>query len=592
MKRSGLLYSVFGVVLLMIIAVTPGCGGGGGGGGGGAVSGQTSLSGTVASGAALAGVTVTLKDSLGSSVTATTAGNGTYSIDTTGLVSPFLVLVNTSTGTKFYSVTANNDAATTVNVTPLTDLVVRTWYNVQGVSVDTAFAAPVTYPPPSPTTVAVICTVVQNVVQLWLNEAGVPVASFNLISTPFAANGTGIDAVLDKTTVNPTTGQVTIASGGVTQNTTVTAASGSMTVVTSTTGTSGDSSSTNSTVIPVLSAQQAALDGITATVNSLAATVNARGTALTGADLLPYFDPATLLDGLTQAQAAAQIAFFFKGSTISFSNIVIKALPTSTTAQAAFKLSQTLGGQTNTENIELFFSKPGSSWLLSGNNQITEVEVRTAMVRSQGSGTGTFLTVEVNINAPRSSPTITSLSGAVITGGPWSTATALSYSGKNAAPWDTSIMHDSYSIYAMDPVGITGGQLFTVSVTPTGGSTVTYTKKLNAITTEPIQITNLTGGTIADATLGVQKTVNWTLPKTFAISQIRLGTVALTGPMNNPSSIKCDDAGSQVVLGITATTAQVTIPTTCSGQPTVEAEIYLQVYGINGELTQVYYTYQ
>jgi hypothetical protein len=59
-----------------------------------------------------------------------------------------------------------------------------------------------------------------------------------------------------------------------------------------------------------------------------------------------------------------------------------------------------------------------------------------------------------------------------------------------------------------------------------------------------------------------------------------------------PTTIKCDDAGQQAVLGITSTTAQVTIPAMCNGQTTVQAEIYLQVYGINGELTQVYYTYQ
>jgi hypothetical protein len=50
-----------------------------------------------------------------------------------------------------------------------------------------------------------------------------------------------------------------------------------------------------------------------------------------------------------------------------------------------------------------------------------------------------------------------------------------------------------------------------------------------------------------------------------------------------------------VVLGITSTTAQVTIPATCGTQnpnTTVQAEIYLQVYGINGELSQVYYTFQ
>ncbi len=43
---------------------------------------------------------------------------------------------------------------------------------------------------------------------------------------------------------------------------------------------------------------------------------------------------------------------------------------------------------------------------------------------------------------------------------------------------------------------------------------------------------------------------------------------------------------------IGTTTANVTILPTCNSLTTVQAEIYVQVYGINGELTQVYYTFQ
>ena len=89
---------------------------------------------------------------------------------------------------------------------------------------------------------------------------------------------------------------------------------------------------------------------------------------------------------------------------------------------------------------------------------------------------------------------------------------------------------------------------------------------------------------MTDAHLGTPLTLDWTLPKTFAIAQVKLGSVAYTGASEYPSTIKCDDMGEVVVLGITSTTGQITIPATCGGLPTAEAEIYLQVYGINGEL--------
>ena len=592
MKRSNVLQAAVLAAAVMATSAILGACGGGGGGSAPAPPPKPKLSGTVASGGAHAGATIIVKDGSGNTRIGTSDSNGKYSIDTDGLTPPFFLVASTGTQT-FYSVSADANTTTTVNITPLTDLIIKTWYDAQGVLIDTAFTDPTgSNVPPSPASVGVINSVVQNAVQLWLNQNCVTTDGINLISTPFTANSTCIDRVLDLTTITP--GMMVISNGSVTQNSVLSAATGSMNIVTTTTNTSGDSSiSVNGTVVPVQTAQQAALAGITTTINAFAAAVNSKSTGtVTAGDLQLYMDPdaAVKWGGYSQLQTAQQMAYFFKGSTVSFSNIMIKSMPTTTMAETVFKFTQSKGGQTNTQTIEFVFRKVGGSWLMSGNNRIAEIEVRALMVRGQGSSAigGTNLSLEVNVNALRSAPATTSLTSAVITGGPWTSAT-LSYNGQNVAPWDNSLTTDSYSIYAFNPSTISGGEPFTITLTPTVGSQVTYTQTLNAITTEPIMIVSgLTGSTIADANLDSPQTVTWTLPKTFAISMVRLGTVANTSAT---WSLKCDDSGNQNVLGITATSATVTIPSTCQGHPTVSAEIYLQVFGINGELTSVYYTY-
>ena len=595
MKRSNVLQAAVLAAAVMAASAILGACGGGGGGSAPAPTPKPKLSGTVASGGAHAGATIIVKDGSGNTRTGMTDSNGKYAIDTDGLTPPFFLVASTGTQT-FYSVSADGNTTTTVNITPLTDLIIKTWYDAQGVLIDTAFTDPTgSNVPPSPASVGVINSVVQNAVQLWLNQNCVTTDGINLISTPFTADSTCIDRVLDLTKI--TTGTMIISNGSVTQTSLLTAATGSMNVVTTTTNTSGDSSmSVNGTVVPVQSAQQAALAGITTTMNNFAATVNARGASLVASDLDPHMDPSASVKwgGLSQAQTAAQFASFFKGSTVTFSNIAIKSMPTATTAETTFKFSQTKGGQTNTESIEFFFTKIGNNWLMTGNQRIAEIEIRALMVRSQGSSAigGTNLSLEANINAVRSAltPSTPSIASAVISGGPWTSVT-LSSGGQNVAPWDGSLMTDSFYAYTFNPVSIAGGDVFTIGITPASGPTATYTQVLNAITTEPIMITNLTGTTIAAATVGVPKLVQWTLPTTFAIRQIRLGTVVQTGVPDAPGTYKCDDSGSQNVLGITATSATVTIPAKCNNLDAYAAEIYLQVFGINGELTSVYYTY-
>jgi hypothetical protein len=588
------------LVLLGLALLAPtlfsACGGGGGGAGGGSTpaASQPRLSGTVASGGPISGVTVTVLDTLGNTWTATTGINGVYSIDTATFTAPFLVLATTNTGTKLYSVSADANAASTVNVTPLTDLIIRSWYDAQTVSIDDAFAAPGANPPPAPSALAVINSVVKNTVQLWLNDAGVSTSGFNLISTPFTATHSGFDDVLDQTTCNPVTGDLLISNGSITQTSKLTAAAGSMNIVTTTTNTLGqESTSSIGTIVPYTAPQQAALDGLTTAFNNFAAAVNLKSSGtLTTSDLLPFLETGGLWSGYTSTQWAGQVAYSFSGNTVSFSGIAIKSLVTHT-ADVIFQLSQSSGGQTRTQPNELYFSDMSGNWLLSGDQSIANVEVRAAEVRNQGSATGTNLVLEVHVDAPRSSPTVTSLDSVAITGGPWLTPTSLAYNGQSVAPWDSTLTSDAFEISVQNPA-ISGGDVFLVDVALSSdpSTTVTYTRVLNAITNEPISITNLAGSNLTlNAHPGTPLTVNWTLPKTFAISMIRLGTVAYTGAPGDPGTFKCDDGGEQVVLGITSTSGVVTIPATCHGNATLQAEIYLQVFGINGELTQVYYTY-
>lgn len=80
---------VAGLLALASLFALNGCGGGGGGGEAAPTPTPTStISGTAAVGAPLAGATVTVKDAQGTSRTGTTAANGSYSLDSSGLTPP------------------------------------------------------------------------------------------------------------------------------------------------------------------------------------------------------------------------------------------------------------------------------------------------------------------------------------------------------------------------------------------------------------------------------------------------------------------------------------------------------------------------
>jgi len=189
------------------------CGGGGGGGGGGVATTPDAtpvLTGVVAVGAALPSVTVTVTDAKGVEATAVTKDDGTYSVfDPSGgsLVAPFSIKIVTQLGTS--EIKLNSFAlerGLTANVTPLTTAV-SSLLNVSN-NYD-----PTTLNPATVTTQDLNTAIasLKTALTPLLTNAGVSTSTFDPIKGTFAANSSGIDAVLDSIAITYTSTGLTLS---------------------------------------------------------------------------------------------------------------------------------------------------------------------------------------------------------------------------------------------------------------------------------------------------------------------------------------------------------------------------------------------
>jgi len=502
----------------------------------------SSVSGTAAAGAPIVGVLATLKDSAGHSSTDTTASDGTYTLDTTGFTPPFLIQVQATSG-NLYSVSADALTSTIINAQPYTDLIIRSWYSAQGVSIDTAFTNPASAPAPVPGSVGILNSAVTNLALLWLTNAGVNTSTFNMISSPFVAgSGTGLDQVLDETTVNTATGSVTITAAGTTQTSTITynTTAGTMTVSTTTTNSNGTTVSTNTTVVPGQSAQQAALNSINATMTAFVNAVNTNGSQLTAAELTPFMASDLLMDSLNQTDYAAELVTSMSGMTVSSVTLqTVKNLDlVHGTADIVFNLASTGApnvGPMNESPGEFWFEDVGGTWLIGGDNLTVKMNAQVEARYSEGNqtegalGDGTFISGDMwaPVGAV-TGVTITDASG--ITG--WNatpipmgdtvdvtlTPTPSTQLTLDFTQFDDGWLNLGSSI-------IPPGTLFTYAVTPASGPVVTYSWYSNVFTTELMAITsanstNPPSGSLSSYQSGVALPVTWTLPTTFPISAV------------------------------------------------------------------------
>jgi hypothetical protein len=177
------------------------------------VTATAQVRGVAALGMPVAGAPVALKDSVGRQATATTAGDGSYAVDTTGLSPPFLLQLRLPDGRVLYSASADSNTDTSIDVNPLTDLAVRSWYRLESRSVDDSFVHPLSNPAPQPEAMQALASMLTDTMAPWLSQAGVDTAQFNPIKISFHADGTGFDRVLDEARVDVSAGQITLSDG-------------------------------------------------------------------------------------------------------------------------------------------------------------------------------------------------------------------------------------------------------------------------------------------------------------------------------------------------------------------------------------------
>lgn len=342
---------------------------------------STFVTGTAAAKQAIANSVVTLKDKKGAVRTSSTGTDGTFSVRSTGLTPPFLLMVE-SGGPTLYSVSTDGKAATTINLTPFTDMVIRSWYGVRNVDMATAFSRPDLNPPPSPANVMLIATVLKNMVRPWLVQAGSDADSFNLISTPFASDGTGVDKVLKASdvTVTGSTLSASITNGFTTQSATMTPVASSVTITSTATTPKGIGSRTvGHTMVPKKGSSGAsALEGIASTIKAFVTTVNTRGDSLTAADLTPYVDAGYLEDGMNGGAFKTKIVNEMRGTFVSFAGLTINSMNTAGTVAdvwLGFSAVESIT-QTATSAVETNFTLGADGvWRLSGNGRVAQAEL-------------------------------------------------------------------------------------------------------------------------------------------------------------------------------------------------------------------------
>ena len=178
------------------------------------------LSGTAAVGAPLMNATVTVRDSDPSTAdrTATTSANGSYSVDVSGLVAPYVLRVTGAVAGKqhtLYSAATAADVNGTINITPLTDLIVANTAGTKASDCFTNFTTVTGGSAPSAKITSAQLNLAEADLETSLKKIltadGVAV-NVDLLRTKFSANSTGLDLALDHLNVNvdPTTAKAAI----------------------------------------------------------------------------------------------------------------------------------------------------------------------------------------------------------------------------------------------------------------------------------------------------------------------------------------------------------------------------------------------
>lgn len=350
----------------------------GGGGSSVSVPSSTILSGTVAGGAAIIG-TVLVTDSKGATKGVTIEANGRYLIDVSGMTGPFVLkaagkLGNTSV--TYYSAATVADLGGTVNVTPFTNLIVS---NIAAQIAETYFS--------NPDNIAKIGTLITqarlDAAQTALKAKLQPVLtamgiseSIDLLRTSFAANQSGIDAVLDlvKVEMNTATNIATLKN----------ALTKAVLAIDNASSSTDDATPVNSDNIAGINPTAATnLQAVVTKLNALAALFATSLPSITTLQNAGVFDTTSsfMMGGKTFAQFATEFSLEQNAIGLKFSNVAIALDDGSNSGTLVAVISSNTS--TFSETIELKVVKVSGVWLVQGDGRIADMSINARAQRDE-----------------------------------------------------------------------------------------------------------------------------------------------------------------------------------------------------------------
>jgi hypothetical protein len=348
------------------------------GGGGDSVSSTTSatLTGTAASGAPIVG-TVTIKDSSSTpkTKTVTIAADGKYTVDVSDMTAPFMMRADGTVGGRsysLYSAAASSDINGTVNITPLTDLIVA---NIAGQVASSIYTSG-NFSSLTSTALSQAETNLQQRLQPVLTALGLDTA-IDLLRATFNANHTGLDAALDvlRVTVDPATAQATITN--IINNQQIIDNLASQTDVTTVDATGV---ATGATDLQQIVAQFNAWSALFATSLPLS----------TNPALLALFDSTFKFDGEDLSTLLTDLTTDSLLIGAKFTNITLDTL-TATEADVSF--SVLYSGQS--EHLKFKMTKVGGIWKIVGNQRIAYANTLTFARKDHTGVIDTGLALEI-----------------------------------------------------------------------------------------------------------------------------------------------------------------------------------------------------
>lgn len=167
------------------------------------------LQGTAAIGAAISGTVIAIDINGLASPAATTSAEGAFIVDVTGMTAPFiLTITGTSNGKQVSLNSIASSVGQTVNITPLTDLIVSTAAGMPGASALASKCVPINNQTPqecldflaaatTANNLSNAVTVVKNMI------APLNTGNADPITSSFNADGTGMDKLLDQIVMAP-----------------------------------------------------------------------------------------------------------------------------------------------------------------------------------------------------------------------------------------------------------------------------------------------------------------------------------------------------------------------------------------------------